>query len=67
MLIKVKLKELLEDKRIGVLEFAESSGLAINTVSLICNNKNDGISFKTLDKICNTLNCKIEDVLEHVA
>ncbi len=67
MLIKVKLKELLENKRIGVLEFAETADLAVNTVSLICNNKNNGMSFATLNKICSTLNCRVEDVLEYEA
>lgn len=65
MLIEVKLENLLKEKRYTKLAVAESTGLHINTISKICNNKTHGIKFEVLEKLCNFLDCKIEDIIEY--
>ena len=65
MLIEIKLKELLKEKRYQISEVAEATGITANTISLICNKKNNGISYKVLDKLCDFLNCEPGDIIQY--
>ena len=59
---KPLLKQLI-DKGMNKTELRLKAG--ITTVTLAKISKNENISMDALDKICNTLECRIEDVIEH--
>lgn len=59
---KPLLKQLI-DKGMNKTEFRLKAG--ITTVTLAKISKNENISMDALDKICTTLECRIEDVIEH--
>lgn len=59
---KPLLKQLI-DKGMNKTELRLKSG--ITTVTLAKISKNENISMDALDKICTTLECRIEDVIEH--
>ena len=65
MLIEVNLKDILKEKRYTITEVAEATGITANTISLICNKKNNGISYKVLDKLCDFLQCEPGDILKY--
>lgn len=59
---KPLLKQLI-DKGMNKTELRLKTG--ITTVTLAKISKNENISMDALDKICTTLECRIEDVIEH--
>lgn len=54
----------LIDSNINKTQLAEQSNLSKSTLAKM--GKNQYIDMSSLDKICNTLNCKIEDIIEHI-
>ena len=54
----------LIDKEMNKTELAKEIGASPRTIATMA--KNGYISMETLDKICTKLNCKIEDVIEHI-
>ena len=58
-MIKVIIKEVLEDKDKSIYWVAEETGMSYSNVYNLINNKNAGIQFETLDKIMEVL--EIED------
>lgn len=64
MMIKFKLKEIMEDKNIKISELNESTGISRNSLSLLINGKSRGIQFETLEKIVSALNINIGDLFE---
>ncbi|WP_199425733.1 helix-turn-helix domain-containing protein [Thermaerobacillus caldiproteolyticus] len=72
-MIKIKLKQLLEEKDKTMYWLSKNTGIRPNTISQWYNNeelsedkKVKEINVKALDKICKALDCKIEDILEYV-
>ena len=53
-------------KRINMAEAAKEAGLTHVTVFRIYHEKTKTIKLETLDKLCNALNCRIQDIFEHV-
>lgn len=65
-MIRMRLKEILDNKGISITELHERTGISKNTISLMVNNKSKGIQYDTLNKILNATNVKISDLLEEV-
>jgi len=65
MLIEIKLNEILKAKRYSIKEVSQATGVTANTISLICNKKNNGISYKVLDKLCSFLDCQPGDIIQY--
>lgn len=63
-MIKVKLKEILNDKGLTITELHERTGISKNTLSLMVNEKSKGIQYDTLDKILKATNVGVSDLLE---
>ena len=59
----ITLNQVLEDKGISQNQFAKDTGISVETIRNLKNNKTTRVSFDVLEKICNYLNCKIEDVM----
>lgn len=65
-MIRIRLKEVLENKGITITELHERTGISKNTISLMVNGKNKGIQFDTLNRILKATNVKLTDLLEEV-
>lgn len=72
-MIKIKLKQLLEEQNKTMYWLSKNTGIRPNTISQWVNNeeliedkKVKEINVETLDKICKVLNCRVEDILEYV-
>ena len=65
-MIRVRLAYLLLDNQTKLKELSETTGLAMNTLSILKTNKARAIRFSTLEAICKALNCQPGDLLEYV-
>ncbi|MBP1988667.1 helix-turn-helix domain-containing protein [Paenibacillus eucommiae] len=64
MAIRVKLRQLLEQKRISQRELARMTGLRASTVNHLCSNNVDRVYLETLELVCKTLNISIDKLIE---
>ena len=60
----IGLWKLLLDKDMKRIDLAAAAHLTPNTLASL--GKNKEVSMETLNKICNQLDCRIEDILEHI-
>lgn len=65
-MIKNKLSEIMGKRRLNMAQVARSSNLTHVTVFRIYHNKTKTIELETLNKLCNTLNCRVQDIFEHI-
>jgi putative transcriptional regulator len=65
-MIRVRLGYLLLDNQARLKELSEATGIAMNNLSVLKNNKARAIRFSTLEAICKALKCQPGDLLEHV-
>ena len=65
MAIRVKLDEMLYQRRMSLTELADRIGLALPNLSILKTGKAKAIRFSTLDAICTALECQPGDILEH--
>lgn len=56
--------KLLLDKNLKKTELKERLGMSPATLAKLSKNKN--VSMEVLDKICDHLDCRIEEILEHI-
>lgn len=56
--------KLLIDRKMNKLDLVEIANITRQTLADM--GKDKPVSTKTLNKICNALNCKIEDIIEHI-
>jgi putative transcriptional regulator len=64
MAIRVKLDDLLHDRRMTLTELAERAGITIVNLSILKTGKARAIRFSTLDAVCSALTCQPGDILE---
>lgn len=60
-----KLWKLLIDKNMTKSELRKAIGMSSSTMAKM--GKGENVSLDVIDKICSLLNCKVEDILEHVS
>jgi len=65
-MINVRLDYVLLDQRMKLKDLAETTGLAVNNLSILKTNKARAIRFSTLNNICKVLNCTPGDLLEYI-
>ena len=65
-MIRVRLGYLLLDNQARLKELSEATGIAMNNLSILKNNKARAIRFSTLEAICKALKCQPGDLLEYV-
>lgn len=63
-MINIKLKEVAKSKGYTLTNIAKSTGISMNTLSVLGRNESRGIQFDTLEKICKFLECSPNDLLE---
>ena len=64
MIVFNRLWETMMKKGFSTYTLREKCGIDSKTIRRLKANEN--IETKTLDKICSALNCKIEDIAEHI-
>jgi putative transcriptional regulator len=64
MAIRVKLDDLLHDRRMTLTELADRAGITIVNLSILKTGKARAIRFSTLDAVCSALTCQPGDILE---
>jgi putative transcriptional regulator len=65
-MINIRLDYVLLDRRMKLKDLAESTGLAVNNLSILKTNKARAIRFSTLNSLCKVLNCTPGDLLEYI-
>lgn len=63
--IRVRLDDLLHQRRMSLTELADRVGLSLPNLSILKTGKARAIRFTTLDAICAALDCQPGDILEH--
>ncbi len=63
MAIRVKLDDLLYERRMTLTELAERVGLTLANLSILKTGKARAIRFSTLEAICRELQCQPGDLL----
>jgi putative transcriptional regulator len=67
MAIRVKLDDMLYQRRMSLTELADRVGLTLPNLSILKTGKAKAIRFSTLDAICRALDCQPGDILAHDA
>lgn len=63
-MIRVRLKEILNEKGMTLTELHELTGISKNTLSLIANNQSKGIQFETMEKLILKLGVSFDQFFE---
>ena len=64
MAIRVKVDQLLLDRRLTLTELADRIGITIVNLSILKTGKARAIRFSTLEALCRELDCQPGDLLE---
>jgi putative transcriptional regulator len=64
MAIRVKLDDLLHDRRMTLTELSGKVGITLANLSILKTGKARGMRFGTLEAICEALDCQPGDLLE---
>ena len=66
MAIRVRLRELLEQRAMTQVELQHKTGLSYSTINELNHSKTRRVEFSTLDVLCSALGCRVGDLIEHV-
>lgn len=64
-MIKLRLKEFLEEKGVSIYRLAKETGVAFQALQKIRDQEVTNIKFDTLDKICFVLECTPSDLITY--
>ena len=64
-MIRLKLADLLEEKKISRYRLAESTGIRYQVIDNYYKNKVKRYDSYVLDRICAALNCSVSDIIEY--
>lgn len=67
MAIRIKLDQLLLDRRLTSTELADRIGITLANLSVLKTNKARAIRFSTLEALCRELKCQPGELLEWTA
>ena len=65
-MIIINLDVMMAKRKMSLNELSEKVGITLANLSILKNNKAKAIRLSTLDAICEALDCRVEDILEHV-
>ena len=66
MAIRVRLRDLLEKRRMAQTELQARSGLGYSTINALYHGKTERVEFATLEALSEVLECGVGEILEHV-
>lgn len=61
--VRIRLSEILEERKMTQRELARGTGISVNTISKVTNGSPRQIRLETLYAICSYLNIGIEDLV----
>ncbi|EJW14605.1 helix-turn-helix transcriptional regulator [Paenibacillus alvei] len=64
MAIRVKLRQLLEQKGMSQRELARMTGLRASTINHLCSDNVDRVYLETLELVCKSMNVSIDELIE---
>ena len=64
MPIRIKIDQLLLDRRLTLTQLADRVGITLANLSVLKTNKARAIRFSTLEALCRELNCQPGELLE---
>lgn len=64
--IKTKLDKIMTERNISNYELSNKSNIRFQTIQGLREDTASRVDFDVLAKICYALNCKVEDIIEHV-
>jgi putative transcriptional regulator len=67
MAIRVKLDDVLHDRRMTLSQLAQLVDITLANLSVLKTGKARAIRFSTLDAVCRALQCQPGDILEYAA
>ena len=67
MSVRIRLRELLDERGMSQTAVQARTGFAYSTVNYLYNNKPRRVELETLDVLCEVLNCSIGELLERVS
>ena len=65
-MINIRLDYVLLDKRMKLKDLAETTGLALNNLSVLKTNKARAVRFSTLNNLCKAVSCTPGELLEYI-
>ncbi|WP_338552529.1 helix-turn-helix transcriptional regulator [Paenibacillus sp. KS-LC4] len=63
MKIKIRLREILEERNVSQRELARMMGIRHPTINHLCSDSVDRVYIRTLEQICEALNIKIHELI----
>ena len=66
MALRVRLRDLLEQRGMTQVELQMQTGLSYSTINELHHGKTRRVEFSTLDLLCSALGCKVGDLIEYV-
>lgn len=63
MKIRIRLREILEERGISQRQFALSMNMRIATINHLCSNSVDRVYIRTLEQVCEALDIKIHELI----
>ncbi|WP_099190810.1 helix-turn-helix domain-containing protein [Tepidibacter mesophilus] len=63
MPVKLRLKEILEEKGVSQRELARMMDTRPATISHLCSEKSKSVYYETLDQLCKTLDVHLHDLI----
>ena len=64
-MITIKLRSLLEHRKMTQAELAKLTGIRPSTICDLCNNNTGFLKIDFLNRILEVLKCDLKDILEH--
>lgn len=61
--IRIRLREILEERGISQRQFAISMNMRIATINHLCSNSVDRVYTRTLEQICEALNITVDQLI----
>ncbi len=66
MMVRIRLKEILQEKDISMSKLSRMSDISFSTISRIINDKNYSPTLSTLERIARALDIPISDLYEEI-
>nr|DAH71324.1 MAG TPA: Cro/C1-type HTH DNA-binding domain protein [Caudoviricetes sp.] len=63
-MIRLKIKQILQEKNKTAYWLSKQTGISANNIGKICNGETTNIRFDTMEKICKVLNCTPNELME---
>ena len=66
MTIRIRLRELLEERGMAQTELQVQTRLGYSTINALYHGKTERVGFGTLEALCDVLDCEVGEILEYV-